>query len=194
MNPVFSFNNYVIKPQGLSIGGKYRVYDAQNNPVLHVEHKTKWSKPFSTFHIYADEKKQQELLMIQDAETEALSDYLAVTDMVNGEKIGGINADWKNWFEDAWSIVNVQGETIGLLREKSTGRAILHELTDGVLPQIVYIMLNEQPVAELRQKSVMIGHHLLVDFSMDTAFTLDRRLGLAAAIVVASHQGATDSV
>ena len=47
-------------------------------------------------------------------------------------------------------------------------------------------------MAELRQKSVMIGHHLLVDFSMDVSESLDRRLSLATAIVVAVHPGATD--
>lgn len=194
MNLAFSVDNYVIKPQGLSIGGKYRVFDSNNKPVFYVEYKTKWEKPFITYHVYADDKKQQEVLMIQDGDHEELSDYCVVTDVATGEKIGGINADWKNWFEDAWCIVNAQGMTVGLLREKSTGRAILHEVTNGLLPQIVYIIVDDQPVAELKQKSVMVGHHLLVDFSMDKTSRLDRRLGLAAALMVAIHQDATESV
>jgi len=194
MNPAFSFDNYVIKPQGLSLGGKYRVFDPQNNPVLYVEYKTKWSKPFTTYHVYADEKKQQELLLIQDGDSQELGDYCDVTDIASGAKIGGIHADWKHWFEDAWRIVNAAGGTVGLLREKSAGRGLLHELTDGAFPQIIFIMVDDQPVAELRQKSVLAGHHLLVDFSPDTTTKLDRRLGLAAAILVAVHQATTDSV
>lgn len=193
MDPAFSFNNYVIKPQGLSIGGKYRVFDPDNTPVLYVEYKTKWSKPFTTYHIYSDDKKQHELLLIQDGESEEWSDYCDVIDVPTGEKIGGIHVDWENWFKDDWRIVNAAGETVGLLREKSTGRAILHDLTDGILPQIIYISLNDRPMAELKQKSVMIGHHLLVDFSLGASSQLDRRLGLAAAIMVAVHQGNTES-
>jgi hypothetical protein len=54
-------------------------------------------------------------------------------------------------------------------------------------------MMGDQQVAELKQKSVMMGHHLLVDFSMDTTGSLDRRLGLAAAFIIAVHQTTTES-
>jgi hypothetical protein len=194
VDTVFTHNNYIIKPQGLSIGGKFRVYDPQNTPVLFVEHKTKWSKPVTTYHVYADEKKQRELLLIQDADHPTLDEFCAVTDAVSGEKIGGINTDWDKWFEDSWSIYDAQGAVVGVLRETSTGRAILHDLTDGALPQNIQIMAGDQPLAELRQKSVLMGHHLLADFSMDVGSRLDRRLGLAAAIVVAVHQASTESV
>ncbi len=194
MDTAFTFSNYVIKPQGLSIGGKYRVFDQQNNPVLFVEYKTKWSKPFIAYHVYADERKQRELLLIQDAEVDESGNCLDIIDVAGGGKIGGIDADWKNWFEDAWKVLDAQGAVAGLLREKSTGRAILHEMTEGLLPQIIHIVAGDQPVAELRQKNAFLGHSLLADFSMDTASRLDRRLGLAAAIVVAVHQAATDSV
>lgn len=53
----------------------------------------------------------------------------------------------------------------------------------------MYITLGENLVGELRQKSKMIGYELTIDFSMDTTHLLDRRLGLAAAIFVARHQG-----
>jgi hypothetical protein len=194
MNPAFSFSNYTIKPQGLSIGGKYRALDPHNEPALHIEHKTRWSAPFNTYHIYADDKKTQEVLHIAEAEHEEFPDFYEVTDPASGEKVGGVGTDWKNWFEDAWGITDAQGNVIGRVREKSTGRAILHEMTEGVIPQVIYILMDDQPVAELRQKSVMIGHHLLVDFSPDTASRLDRRLGLATAIIVAAHQAATDPV
>jgi hypothetical protein len=194
MHQAFSFNNYTIKPQGLSIGGKYRAHDPHNEPVLYIEHKTKWKAPFSTYHVYADDKKTQEVLHIADGEHADFPDFYVVTDPASGEKVGGIGVDWKNWFEDAWGITDAQGTIIGRVREKSTGRAILHELTEGFIPQIIHILMGDQAVAELRQKSVLIGHHLLVDFSADTAGRLDRRLGLATAIIVAAHQSATDSV
>ncbi len=194
MNPAFSINNYIIKPQGLSLGGKYRLFDSQNTPLLYVEYKTKLSRPLTAYHVYDDEKKAQELLLIRDGESQQPGDYCDVIDMTSGEKIGGIHADWKHWFEDGWRIVNAADETVGLLSEKSAGRAFLHELTDGTIPQVIYIMMDNQPVAELKQKSVLIGHHLLADFGLDTSSKLDRRLGLAAAIMVAFHQTITDSL
>jgi len=53
---------------------------------------------------------------------------------------------------------------------------------------VINALVEGQVVAELRQKSVKIGHQLLVDFSMGTAGRLDRRLGQAA------HLGAAESV
>jgi hypothetical protein len=75
MNPAFAYSNYVIKPKGLSIGGKYCVYSPQNEPVLFIEHKTKWKAPFNTYHVYADERNGQEVLLIQDGSHDDFSDY-----------------------------------------------------------------------------------------------------------------------
>jgi hypothetical protein len=191
MHQAFSYNQYVIKPHGLSIAGKLRIFNPQDQPVVFIEHKTRWSKPFSVFHAYADEKKKQELLLIQNGEHASYSDYFTVTDPASAEPVGGFGVDWKMFFEDAWGIVDAQGAIIGQVSERSTGRAILHELTEGVIPQVLDITIGGQPVAELRQKAVMLGHHLLVDFSPDAAGRLDRRLGLAIAILIAAHQAET---
>jgi hypothetical protein len=193
MNLAFMFNNYTIKPQGLSIGGKFCAFDPQNKPVLYIEHKVKWKAPFSTYHVYADSRKQQEVLTIQEGEHADFPDFYDVIDVAEGLKVGGLGVDWKNFFEDAWGITTAQGAVIGRVRETSTGRGILHELSDGAIPQNLKIMVGDQLVAGLRQKPVLMGHHLLVDFTMDTAGSLDRRLGLATAIVVAVHQADTGS-
>ena len=38
MNSVFSQTGYVLKRQGLAIGGKYQLFEAQNDkPVLYIE-------------------------------------------------------------------------------------------------------------------------------------------------------------
>jgi hypothetical protein len=191
MHPAFSYDHYVIKPHGLSIAGKLRLFDPQDQPVLFIEHKTRWSKPFSVFHAYTDEKKKQEVLLIQDGEHASYSDYFTVTDLASAEPVGGISVDWKKFFEDAWGIVDASGTVIGQVSERSTGRAILHELTEGVVPQVLDVTVGGQPVAELKQKNVILGHHLLVDFSSDTAGRLDHRLGLAIAILIAAHQAET---
>ena len=38
MHPSYSLQTCIIKPQGLSLGGKYSVTDAQNNLVFFVEY------------------------------------------------------------------------------------------------------------------------------------------------------------
>ena len=194
MNPAFSYSSYVIKPQGLAIGGKYCAYNPQNQPAFYIEHKSSWKTLSSTYTICADAKRQEPLLLIRAGQHEHFGEYYEVIDAASNTKVGGIGVDWKNFFKDAWGLTDAQGTVVAQVREKSTRRAILHELTDGVVPQVIDILVAGESVAVLRQKPVFIGHHLLVDFSMDFADALDRRLALATAAVVAAHQGATDSV
>jgi hypothetical protein len=188
MHTALLHNNYVIKPQGLSIAGKFRAYDPHNEAVLFSDQKTRWSAPFSTIRVCTDDKRKQELLLIQDSKHHENAYFYDVTDSVSGEQVGVVGVDWTNFFEDAWQIMDAQGTVIGHVRETGTGRAILHGLTDGLVTQNLNIIVGETVVAELRQKNAMIGHVLRVDFNMDGG-KLDRRLGLAIAFIVAGHQG-----
>lgn len=134
MHSAFSFGNYVIKPQGLSIGGKYRAHNPQNQPTLFIEHKTAWKTLSSTYHVYGDEKKQQEVMALQQGKHDNFPDYHDVNDLTTGEKVGGVGADWKNFLADAWGITDAHGAIIGRVREKSTRRTFLHEFTASVVP------------------------------------------------------------
>jgi hypothetical protein len=189
MHPAFSHNTYVLKPQGLTLTPKFRACDPQDQSVLFSEQKNRWSMPFTTIRLYADEKRKLELLLIEECNQTGTANTYQVTDSLTGEKVGAVAGDWTSWFEDAWFIADSNGSVIARIREKSTGRAILHNLVEGIVPQILYILIGDVQVAELRQKNVMIGHQLIVDFNLD-ADKLDHRLGIAAAFLIAGHQHA----
>ncbi|HEX7555236.1 MAG TPA: hypothetical protein VF338_01335 [Leptolinea sp.] len=115
-----------------------------------------------------------------------------VLDPETGEKVGGIGvaADTVSEFiKDAWTITDPKDKPVGKVFEISTGQAVIRELISNELPQKLDISVGETRVGELRQKVKMLGYELMVDFSMDLAHVLDRRMGLAAAIFVAYHQG-----
>jgi hypothetical protein len=194
MNAVFSLSEYVLKQQGLAIGGKYKLFDTQNDePLLYIEEKIKWIPPSTAIHVYADEKKTQEVLTLRDSESENVD--FDVIDATSGQKIGGIGTTIDNMSEfikDAWAITDADDQPIGKFFEKSTGQSVLRGLMDNELPQQLDITVGETLVGELRQKVKMVGYELTIDFSMDPLNTLDRRLGLAAAIHVAFHQGKGD--
>jgi hypothetical protein len=190
---LFTANNFVVKRKGIS-DNKFRIFSPQGELLLYVEEKINWSGPFTvTMRFFTDEKKTQELLHAQGGVNNVYANFMEVFDSVTGEKIGGVGGDWKNFFEDAWGIVDVKNEMVSKLQEVSTRRAILHELTDGLIPQRFNFLFDKEPVGELRQKPVLFGAQLIVDFSNDTGNRLDRRLGLAAAVVVAAHQAQTEA-
>ena len=112
-------------------------------------------------------------------------------DVESGQKIGSICASadgLSEFFKDAWVITDAADQPIARLAEKSTVQSVVHEMLDNELPQQLDIKYGETLVAELRQKVKMAGYELAIDFSMDVAHILDRRLGIAAAIFVALHQ------
>jgi len=191
MNAVFSQTGYVLKRQGLSIGGKYQLFDTQNDkPLLYIEEKSKWIPPSQTIHVFTDEKKTQEVFTITTSKSDDIE--MDIIDAESGQKIGGIGItadDLAEFIKDAWEITDADNKRIGKMFEKSTSQSVLREMMDDELPQQLDITAGESLVGELRQKVKIIGYELHIDFSMDPVHILDRRLCIAAAIYAAYHQG-----
>jgi hypothetical protein len=189
MNTIFMQTGYILKRKGLSLGGKYQLLGTQDKqPLLYIEEKVKWIPPSKTVHMYLDDGKKQEILTLKEKPDDTDMD---VIDVESGQKIGGICTsadDLPEFFKDAWMITDAADQPIAKLAEKSTGRSVARELLDNELPQQLDIKCGETLVGELRQKVKMAGYELAIDFSMDVAHILDRRLGVAAAIFVAFHQ------
>ena len=88
---------------------------------------------------------------------------------------------------DEWEVLDTNDQPLGLLFEDSIALALLRRLILGtLLPQNYDMLINGQRVADLRQKFTLFGYRLMLDFSMDTTNQLDRRLGIAAGILLAS--------
>ena len=190
MNAIFLQSGYVLKRQGLAIAAKYRLTGLQGEPLLFIEEKIKWIPPSTSVHMYADEKKTREVLTFKDGKSADVG--TDIFDAESGQKIGGIGTTADNlaeFIKDAWVIVDAEDKPVAKVAERSTGQSIARELLSHDLPQQLDIKVGETLVAELRQKVKLAGYELEIDFSMDTANLLDHRLGIAAAVHVALHQG-----
>lgn len=77
-----------------------------------------------------------------------------------------------------------------MLFEDSMGLALLRRFLLGSwLPQNYDITLGETRVADLKQNFNLFRYELNLDFSMDPSQRLDRRLGIAAGILLAAVEG-----
>jgi len=190
MDAIFSQPTYTLKRMGLSLGGKYKLLSSQTNELLlYIEEKTKWIPPSTVIHVYSDEKKSFELLTLKDSPRENIE--IDIFDGQTGQKIGGIGMAADNLAEfvkDAWFIFDGEYKPIAKVAETSTARALLREISHDIT-QKLDITIGEEIVGELRQKVKMAAYELGIDFSMDPTNQLDRRLGIAAAVFVAYHQG-----
>jgi len=189
MHSAFQYDWYLLKRQVLALTGKFRFYNQQGDLLLFSQQKMFRLK--EDIRVYGDESKAQELLHIQARQIIDFSAAYDVIDSSLGQKVGVLRRKgFKSMLRDEWEVLDAYDQPIGLLFEDSIALALLRRLLLGTfLPQNYDLTLGEQRVADLRQKFTLFGYQLMLDFSMDAARKLDRRLGIAAGILLATIEG-----
>ena len=188
MNPAFQHNQYVLKRQVFALAGKFRVFDPNGNLVLFSQQKM--FKLREDIRVYSDESKTQEVLMIKARQIIDFSAAYDVVDSATGQKVGALRRKGlASILRAEWEILDVSDNVIGKLFEDSMGLALLRRFLSGLIPQNYDITLGTDRVADLKQNFNPFAYQLNVDFSMDIGHRLDRRIGLAAGILLAAVEG-----
>ena len=189
MNPIFQHPSYLLKRQAIALAGKFRFYDPMGNLVMFSEQKMfKWREDI---RVYADENKTQEVLSIKARQIVDFSAAYDVVDTALNQKVGALRRKGlRSILRDEWEVLDANDNVKGLLFEDSMGLALLRRLLLGSwLPQNYDITFGETRVADLKQNFNLFRYELNLDFTMDTGHLLDRRLGIAAGILLAAVEG-----
>ena len=189
MNPIFQYNRYLLKRQVFALTGKFRYYDPMENLVMYVEQKM--FKLREDIRVFSDENKSQEVLQIKARQ---IIDFSAVYDVIDSalnQKVGTLRRKgMRSILRDEWEVLDARDQVIGKLFEDSMELAMLRRILLGnLLPQNYDINFGEQRVADLKQRFNLFRYEMDVDFSFDPAKTFDRRVGLAAGILLAAIEG-----
>jgi len=188
MNPAFQFNQYLLKRQVFALAGKFRFFDPSGKLVLYSEQKM--FKIREDIRVYSDESKTQEVLMIKARQIIDFSAAYDVVDSATGQKVGALRRKGlASILRDEWEILDVGDNVIGKLFEDSMGMALLRRFLSNLIPQNYDITLGTNRVADLKQNFNPFTYELNLDFSMDIGRLLDRRMGLAAGILLAAVEG-----
>jgi uncharacterized protein YxjI len=189
MHSAFLHNQYTLKRQVFALTGKFRVYDPEGNLVLFSEQKM--FRLREDIRVYSDESKTQELLTIRARQIIDFSAAYDVIDSLTGEMVGVLRRKgWRSLLRDEWEVLDSNDQLRGLLFEDTIQLALLRRfLLGSLLPQNYDLTLGETRVADLRQVFNPFRYELTLDFSMDTARSLDRRIGIAAGILLATIEG-----
>jgi len=189
MNPIFQHSSYLLKRQAIALTGKFRFYDPLGNLVMFSEQKM--FKLREDIRVYSDESKSQEVLSIKARQFLDFSAAYDVVDTSMNQKVGVLRRKGlRSILRDEWEVLDANDSVKGLLFEDSVGLALLRRLLLGNwLPQNYDITFGQTRVADLRQNFNPFRYELNLDFSMDVAHQLDRRLGIAAGILLAAVEG-----
>ena len=188
MNPAFSFDRYLLKRQVFALTGKFRFYDPSNRLVLFSEQKM--FKLREDIRVYSDESKTQEVLMIKARQIMDFSAAYDVVDSSTSQKVGALRRKGlASLLRDEWDVLDVGDNLVGKLFEDSMGLALLRRFLSNWIPQNYDITFGTDRVADLQQPFNPFAYQLNIDFSMDVGKRLDRRLGIAAGILLAAIEG-----
>ncbi len=189
MHSSFQFDQYLLKRQVFALTGKLRFYNPQGVLVLFSEQKM--FKLREDIRVFSDEQKSQEVLAIKARQIIDFSAAYDVIDSTTTEKVGTLRRKgFKSILRDEWDVLDADDRLVGSLFEDSMGLAMLRRFVLGsLLPQNYDLTIDNQRVADLKQRLNLFRYEMDLDFSMDSARRIDRRLGLAAAILLAIIEG-----
>ena len=145
--------------------------------------------------MYDGEDKAREVLSIKARQIMDFSAAYDVVDTEMNQKVGVLRRKGlRSILRDEWEVLDANDGVIGQLFEDSVGLALLRRLLLGSwLPQNYDMTVGETRVADLKQNFNLFRYELNLDFSMDTTHRLDRRVGIAAGILLAAVEGKQDS-
>ncbi len=198
MPPVHDFPHpsYVVRRKVFKlVGGAFHIYDPTGAVVAFSEQKA--FKLKEDIAVYSDESKTAQLLSIQARSIIDFSMAYDVTDSVTGERIGALRrCGGRSLLRDEWKLLDDHGTEYATLIEDSMVLALLRRLLSNLIPQHYDVLFSSPEgaakVATLVQDFNPFVYRLTVDVSMDPERRLDRRMAIAAAILLAAVEGSQE--
>jgi hypothetical protein len=189
----FRHTTYTIRRKLMKlVGGAFYVDDPSGQVVLYANQKG--FKLKEDIRLYTGEDMTQELITIQ---ARSILDFGATYDVVDaptGQKLGALRRKGLKsaFLKDEWLILDAQDREIGTISEESMALALIRRFIDYAtlfLPQKYNGEIGGKPVLHFKQSKNPLWIKIMVDFSMDTSNALDRRLGLATAVLFSAMEG-----
>jgi hypothetical protein len=145
--------------------------------------------------VYSDESQTQELLYIQARQIIDFGAAYDIYDSLAQEKVGVLRRKGlRSLLRDEWEVLDANDRIIGRLFEDDPTRALLRRfLLGNLLPQNYDLWLGDTRAADLKQRFNLFRYEMDLDFQMDSQRLLDRRLGIAAGVLLAIIEGKQDS-
>jgi len=186
---IYQQTTYTLRRKVLKLfGGAFHLHDARDNVVGYSQMKA--FKLKEDIRLYTGEDMQTELLTIQARQ---ILDFSAAYDVIDARtqtKVGALKRrGWKSILQDEWVIMNPQDHDIGTVKEDSMLLAVVRRFLTNLVPQSFQGEVSGISVCTFKQHFNPFVLKMTLDFARDRNALLDRRLGLAAAILLCAIEG-----
>ncbi len=184
LHPNFQDRQYSLRKKFFKIfGGAFYIYNSAGNLAFYIKQKS--FKLKEDIRLYVDESMSEELLLIKARQIVDFSAAYDVIDPINGEKIGAFKRrGFKSFFRDEWIIMDKFDKDIGRIKEDSVALALVRRFLLNIIPQRFIGMVGDKVVFQFKQHFNPVVFWMDLDFSPDVNNLLDRRMGIAASILL----------
>ncbi len=185
----FTHESYLVRRKILTLfGAAFHIYDPNGRVVFYS--KMKAFKLKEDIRLYTGEDMQTEVLTIKARHIIDISAAYDVIDPVNNTKVGAFKRKGlKSIVKDEWIIMDAEDREIGFIKEDSALLALIRRLLVNLIPQKYYGEMDGEKVCLFKQNFNPFVMKINLDFSMDRKGLLDRRLGIAGAVLLCAIEG-----
>lgn len=188
----FSSDNYVIRKTFFKVfGSSFRIYDEFGRLVFFSNQKALRLK--EDFRLFADETMQYELLAMKARQILDIGVTFDIFDSRTKEHIGCLRRKGlKSIFRDEWLILDPKEQEIAVIHEESGLLAIFRRVSSWfslLSPQTFIGRIDDNQIFQFRQGINPILKSVSLDYSYDQSGQLDRRLGIAAGVLLCGIEG-----
>ncbi|MCK5708496.1 MAG: hypothetical protein KAI43_12680 [Candidatus Aureabacteria bacterium] len=189
MDQRFEKNIYLIRKKMFKLAGAaFHIYDEAGGLLFYSKQKA--FKLKEDIRLFESEAMTEELLSIQARQVIDFSAAYDVVDSKTNEKVGALQRKGlKSILKDEWIVMDPNDREIGIISEDSMILALLRRFITPLIPQTYIVTINGREVATFKQNFNPFVLKITADFSGDVDKSLDRRLGLAAGVLLGAIEG-----
>lgn len=194
INARYAHKTYLLRKKILTLlGAAFHIYGPDGQVLFYCKQKA--FKLKEDIRVYTDESMQTEVLVIKARQILDFSAAYDVVDPLTNERVGVLKRKGLASFfvQDEWIIMNGYEQVIGSIMEDSLAMALIRRWILSLIPQSFHGTVQQQRVFNFSQNFNPFVAKLTLDFSPDTQNLLDRRLGIAAAVLLCAIEGKQSS-
>lgn len=185
---VFQQDSFLARQKIFSLAPCFYFQDHMGNALAFLRKKVFTWK--DEVRVFTDETQSLELLRIKARKIIDWGTAFDVTDSINHQKVGALKRrGWKSVLRKEWIIMDALNQEIGAVREDSMMLALFRRFITALLPQSYSFEIAGELVGTAEQNWNLFAPKMRVDFSSDPGKRLDRRLAVAAVVLLMAVEG-----
>jgi hypothetical protein len=185
---IFQQDSFVARQKIFSLAPCFYIDDPMGNALAFLRKKVFTWK--DEVRVFTDETQSLELLHIKARKIIDWGTAFDVTDSINNQKVGALQRrGWKSVLRKEWLIMDALDQEIGRIQEDSMMLALVRRFVMALIPQSYTFEIAGQPVGTAEQNWNLFAPKMRVNFSGDPGKRLDRRLAVAAVVLLMAVEG-----